>query len=193
MNNKTELEQRIDSYIQEYISRNHAAQIAKEVLDAAGIGVKPLLDHITLRTKNIDQRAQEFLPLGYTPAETLEYSDWHAKVYRAPGFPALFVDQAYDDDRGATSVIPRWVDQFSDRTLHHIAILVEDIETAMHHLWVWNFRDQFWAKKETSFDKFSVPRNRLMARRFPSLNSSNAMQATRASLHHKPMPSCNRR
>ncbi len=134
MTNKTELEQRIDSYIQEYISRNHAAQIAKEVLDAAGIGVKPLLDHITLRTKNIDQRAQEFLPLGYTPAETLEYSDWHAKVYRAPGFPALFVDQAYDDDRGATSVIPRWVDQFSDRTLHHIAILVEDIETAMHHL-----------------------------------------------------------
>ncbi|MDA0738136.1 MAG: VOC family protein [Nitrospirae bacterium] len=134
MDNKAELEQRIDSYLQEYVSRNHAAQVAKEVLDSAGIGVKPLIDHITIRTYNIDRRAQEFLPLGYAHAETLEYSDWHAKVYRAPGFPALFVDQAYDDDRGATSVIPRWVEQFSDQTLHHIAILVEDIEAAMHRL-----------------------------------------------------------
>lgn len=134
MNNKAELEQRIDSYVQEYVSRNRAAQIAKEVLDSAGIGVKPLVDHITIRTRSIDQRAQEFLPLGYIYSETLEYSDWHAKVYRAAGFPALFVDQAYDDNRGATSVIPRWVDQFSDQTLHHIAILVEDIEAAMHKL-----------------------------------------------------------
>lgn len=134
MDNKAELEQCIDSYIQEYVSRNHAAQIAKDVLDNAGIGVKPLVDHITIRTRNIDQRAQEFLPMGYAYSETLEYSDWHAKVYRAPGFPALFVDQAYDDDRGATSVIPRWVDQFSDQTLHHIAILVEDIEAAMCRL-----------------------------------------------------------
>ncbi len=132
MNNKAELEQLIDSYLQEYVSRNHAAQIAKEVLDAAGIGVNPLIDHFTVRTNNINQRAQEFLSLGYTHAETLEYSDWHAKVYRSPGFPALFVDQAYDDARGATSVIPSWVDQFSDQTLHHIAILVEDIEAAMH-------------------------------------------------------------
>lgn len=134
MDNKTKLEQHLNSYVQEYVSRNHAAQMTKEVLDAAGIGVKPLIDHITLRTKNIDQRAQEFLPLGYAYAETLEYRDWHAKVYRAPGFPALFVDQAYDDVRGATSVIPRWVDQFSDQTLHHIAILVEDIDVAMHRL-----------------------------------------------------------
>ncbi|MCZ6798949.1 MAG: hypothetical protein O7F12_00520, partial [Nitrospirae bacterium] len=100
MDNKAELEQRIDSYIQEYVSRNRAAQIAKDVLDAAGIGVKPLVDHITIRTRNIEQRAQEFLPMGYAYPETLEYSDWHAKVYRVSGFPALFVDQAYDDDRG---------------------------------------------------------------------------------------------
>jgi len=134
MDNKAELEQRVDTYIQEYVSRNRAAQIAKDVLDAAGIGVKPVLDHITVRTQNIDERAKEFLELGYAYNQALEYSDWHAKVYRAPGFPALFVDQAYDDGRGASSVIPRWVDQFSDQTLHHIAILVEDIEAAMHKL-----------------------------------------------------------
>ena len=134
MGNYTELEQQIDSYVQEYVSRNRAAQIAKAVLDSTGVGVKPLIDHITIRTNNIDQRAQEFLPLGYAYTETLEYSDWHAKVYRAPGFPALFVDQAYDDHRGTTSVIPPWVNKFGDRTLHHIAILVEDIEAAMHQL-----------------------------------------------------------
>ena len=134
MGNYTELEQQTDSYVQEYVSRNRAAQIAKAVLDSAGVGVKPLIDHITIRTNNIDQRAQEFLPLGYAYTETLEYSDWHAKVYRAPGFPALFVDQAYDDHRGTTSVIPPWVNKFGDRTLHHIAILVEDIEAAMHQL-----------------------------------------------------------
>jgi hypothetical protein len=134
MDNKAKLEQCIDSYVQEYVSRNRAAQIAKEVLNTAGCGVKPLLDHFTIRTKNIDLRAEEFFPLGYAYSETLEYSDWHAKVYRTPGFPALFVDQAYDDDRGSTSVIPRWVDQFGDNTLHHIAILVEDIEAAMCRL-----------------------------------------------------------
>ncbi len=134
MDHKAKLEERVEAYVQDYVSRNRAAQITKDVLDAAGIGVKPVVDHITIRTHHIDQRAQEFLELGYTYSETLEYSDWHAKVYRAPGFPALFVDQAYDDDRGATSVIPRWVNQFGDQTLHHIAILVEDIETAMHRL-----------------------------------------------------------
>lgn len=134
MDNKAELEQRLDSYVQEYVSRNRAAQIAKEVLDTAGCGVKPLLDHLTIRTRNIDQRAKEFLQMGYTYSETLEYSDWHAKVYRIPGFPALFIDQAYDDDRGVTSVIPRWVEQFGDDTLHHIAILVEDIESAICRL-----------------------------------------------------------
>jgi len=131
MDNKANLEQRIDSYIQEYVARNQAAKIAKEVLDVSGIGLKPLVDHITIRTRDIDRRAEEFLSLGYVYSETLEYSDWHAKVYRAVGFPALFVDQAYDDDRGATSVIPRWVDQFGDHTLHHIAMLVEDIDVAI--------------------------------------------------------------
>lgn len=134
MENNVQLEQCVSHYIQEYVARNHAAQIVKDSLDAIGIGIKPLVDHITLRTRNIDQRAQEFLDLGYRFSEALEYSDWHAKVYRAVGFPALFIDQAYEDERGNTSVIPRWVEQFGDHTLHHIAILVEDIDTAVQCL-----------------------------------------------------------
>jgi hypothetical protein len=44
------------------------------------------------------------------------------------------VDQAYDGERGKTSIIPGWVKQFGDRTLHHIAVRVEDIEISMQRL-----------------------------------------------------------
>ncbi|OLB20181.1 MAG: hypothetical protein AUH95_05785, partial [Nitrospirae bacterium 13_2_20CM_2_63_8] len=71
---------------------------------------------------------------GYGYAETLNYDDWFAKVYRAPGFPPLFIDQAYPDARGAASIIPGWVAKFGDRTLHHVAVLVGDIEWAIHRL-----------------------------------------------------------
>ena len=133
MNNSL-LERAIDFYVQDYVAQNRAAQIAKAVLDAAGIGLKPVVDHITIRTGNIDRRVREFVRLGYVYSETLEYRDWYAKVYRTPGFPALFVDQAYDDERGKTSIIPDWVNAFGDQTLHHIALLAEDIETAMGRL-----------------------------------------------------------
>ena len=132
--NNDQLERSIDAYVHEYVSQNRAALIAKSLLDAAGIGLKPLVDHITFRTRNIDRCAREFVRFGYVYSETLEYRDWYAKVYRAPGFPALFVDQAYEDERGRTSVIPDWVNAFGDRTLHHIALLAEDIEAAKGRL-----------------------------------------------------------
>jgi catechol 2,3-dioxygenase-like lactoylglutathione lyase family enzyme len=83
---------------------------------------------------DIDQRAEEFVALGYAYSETLSYEDWFAKVYRMAGYPALFIDQGYPDRRGETSIIPGWVRQFSDQTLHHIAVRVEDIERAIDRL-----------------------------------------------------------
>ena len=132
--NNVQLERVTDAYIRKYVAHNRAAKIAKGILDTAGIGLNPVVDHITIRTRDIDRRAREFVGLGYVYSETLEYHDWYAKVYRAPGFPALFVDQAYDDERGKTSIIPDWVNTFGDQTLHHIALLTEDIETAMGRL-----------------------------------------------------------
>ena len=128
------LEQVIMTYVGEYVTRNRAARVVCESLHEIGIGLFPVIDHITVRTLSIDERAQEFLEQGFTYSETLEYDDWWAKVYRAPGCPALFVDQAYTDERGRTSIIPGWVNQFGDGTLHHIAIRVENIETAMQRL-----------------------------------------------------------
>ncbi|MDH5585289.1 MAG: hypothetical protein OEZ05_01520 [Nitrospirota bacterium] len=134
MSQATNLERLIGEYVEDYVSKNQAARIVRDALEEIGIGLFPVLDHFTLRTLSIDERAKEFLSHGYVFSEALEYDDWWAKVYRAPGCPALFVDQAYEDVRGATSIIPGWVSHFSDRTLHHIAILVEDIESAMQRL-----------------------------------------------------------
>ncbi|HNP29148.1 MAG TPA: hypothetical protein PKK23_08905 [Nitrospirales bacterium] len=134
MKQGVELEQVITRYIHDYVARNHAAAMVNQALEEIGIGLFPVVDHITIRTGSIDPRAEEFLLLGYAYAETLEYDDWWAKVYRAPGCPALFVDQAYDGERGKTSIIPVWVKQFGDRTLHHIAVRVADIEASIQRL-----------------------------------------------------------
>jgi catechol 2,3-dioxygenase-like lactoylglutathione lyase family enzyme len=134
MKKAEDLEQVVNQYIEEYVSRNQAASIVRNALEDIGIGLFPVVDHITVRTLSIDRRAEEFLEQGYRYAETLEYEDWWAKVYRAPGCPALFIDQAYEGERGRTSIIPSWVNQFDDQTLHHIAVQVADIETSIQRL-----------------------------------------------------------
>ncbi|GJL57021.1 MAG: hypothetical protein NPIRA02_41530 [Nitrospirales bacterium] len=131
METTTDLESTVLKLVDEYVSRNQAARIFAEGLNEIGVGLFPVLDHITVRTLKIDQRVEAFLQLGYAYSETLHYEDWYAKVYRASGYPALFVDQAYDDERGRTSIIPGWVNTFGDQTLHHIAIQVHDIEHAI--------------------------------------------------------------
>ena len=116
------------------MSRNQAAKVLRDSLDEAGVGFYPVADHLTLRTLDIDRRAEEFTKLGYGYSETIEYEDWYAKVYRKIGYPALFVDQAYPDDRGRTSIIPGWVKTFGDQVFHHVAVRVEDIEQAIERL-----------------------------------------------------------
>jgi catechol 2,3-dioxygenase-like lactoylglutathione lyase family enzyme len=122
------------AYVSDFVSRNSAARTLKQRLDDVGVGFVPLADHLTFRTMEIDPRAEEFLRFGYHFSERLEYEDWFAKVYRKPGYPPLFIDQAYPAERGRTSIIPPWVAQFGDRTLHHIAVRVEDIDLAMNRL-----------------------------------------------------------
>lgn len=129
-----QLDELIERMIGDYVAHNRAARVLQTMLDDAGVGIMPVVDHITIRTFDIDRGAAPFVSLGYTYDETLEYDDWYAKVYRKSGYPALFVDQAYPDERGKTSIIPGWVDKFGDRVFHHIAVRVEDIEKAVEQL-----------------------------------------------------------
>ena len=134
MDHAVELDGLIERMIATYVAGNRAAKVLRASLDEAGVGFYPVADHLTLRTLDIDRRAEEFTRLGYGYSETIEYEDWYAKVYRKVGYPALFVDQAYSDDRGRTSIIPAWVHKFGDQVFHHVAVRVEDIELAMERL-----------------------------------------------------------
>jgi catechol 2,3-dioxygenase-like lactoylglutathione lyase family enzyme len=129
-----ELDRVIERMVEDYVAHNKAARILKAMLDDTGVGLTPVVDHVTLRTSDIDRRAEQFVALGYAYDETLTYEDWYAKVYRKVGYPALFVDQAYPDDRGKTSIIPGWVKKFGDQAFHHVAVRVEDIERAVERL-----------------------------------------------------------
>lgn len=129
-----QLDELMEKMVADYVAHNKAATVLKELLDQAGVGLAPVIDHVTVRTFDIDHGAAPFVALGYAYEETLEYDDWYAKVYRKTGYPALFVDQAYPDERGKTSIIPGWVKKFGDRVLHHIAVRVEDIEKAIERL-----------------------------------------------------------
>lgn len=115
-----------------YFDENEAARV---FADESERQEWPLvIDHITIRCLNVDRRVEPFLKGGYVYRnEMVEYPDqgWWAKVYRRPGYPALFVDQAYDDPRGEKSIIPAWVKKFGDEALHHVAVRVGDIEKAV--------------------------------------------------------------
>lgn len=134
MDDNRALDALLERMVADYVARNRAARVLKELLDQAGIGLSPVIDHVTLRTMDIDRRAEEYVALGYVYNETLEYNDWFAKVYRKMGYPALFVDQGYLGERGKSSIIPGWVKQFGDGIFHHVAVRVEHIETAIEKL-----------------------------------------------------------
>lgn len=130
-------EEKIKLYIKDYLKQNNSAQIIAKNLEEIGIGFWPIVDHITFRTKDVYLRAKELLKLGYAqdftlgPNGVLDYGDWFAIVLRKPGLPAIFIDQGKTGEAGKTSLIPPWVKQFGDQTLHHVAIVVEDIDQAV--------------------------------------------------------------
>lgn len=181
MDQGAELDALISRMIDDYVSHNQAAKVLRDSLDKAGVGFYPVADHLTLRTLNIDQRAEEFTRLGYGYSETIEYQDWYAKVYRKVGYPALFVDQAYSDDRGRTSIIPGWVNKFGDQVFHHVAVRVEDIEQAIERMKTQGvvFTGQIVGARGASYDKSSPCRKWWTVSHFPSWNSPSATAGIR--------------
>jgi hypothetical protein len=131
------LERLLSRYIDDFIAHNSAAKVVADGLHVLGIGFRPIVDHLTFRTLDVEERVKEFLKYGYAyDAELgiLEYENWWAKVYRKPGYPALFIDQAFEGGRGKGSLIPDWVKTFGDKVIHHIAIQVDEIDHAIYAL-----------------------------------------------------------
>jgi catechol 2,3-dioxygenase-like lactoylglutathione lyase family enzyme len=116
----------------DYFHDNEAARRYLEVCAANGWPV--VVDHLTIRCLDIERRARPFLAVGYEDRnEVVDYPDqgWWAKVYRKRGYPALFIDQAYADERGTKSFLPQWVKRFGEDCFHHVAVRVDDIEAAI--------------------------------------------------------------
>lgn len=124
-------------YVERYLEADEAARFMAQSLRKFGVGLMPLVDHCAIRTHDVERRSREVLDMGFTHDEqvgVLEYENWWAKVYRKPGYPALFIDQGFAGKRGEGGVIPGWVDTFGDDCFHHVALLVENIEDTMDFL-----------------------------------------------------------
>lgn len=120
--------------IKDYLANNKAAGNVARHLDEIGTGIRPIVDHVTVRTLNVEESSKEFLKMGFVydaKLGVLEYEDWWAKVYRKNGYPAVFIDQPFEGKRGEKNVIHEWVREFGNKTFHHIAIQVGDIEVAV--------------------------------------------------------------
>ncbi len=122
----------IDDLIAPYVEGNGAARIYAEVSQSQHWPL--VIDHVAVRCFDVERRATPFLKEGYVyQDELVEFPDqgWWAKVYRKAALPVIFVDQAYNDARGKQSIIPAWVKRFGEAHLHHIAVLVDDIDAAI--------------------------------------------------------------
>lgn len=131
------LEQLLRYYIQDFIANNSAAKVVADGMRVIGIGFRPVIDHITFRTLDVEQRAKEFMKYGYkydAKMGVIEYDTWWAKIFRKPGYPAIFIDQAFAGKRGKASEIPEWVEAFGDQIIHHVTLQVDDIEQAVFFL-----------------------------------------------------------
>ena len=131
------LEKLLRMYVDDFVQKNKAAHTVAAGLRVIGIGFRPIIDHITFRTLDVNKRAKDFQAYGYeydAKLGVIEYDNWWAKVYRKAGYPVIFIDQAFEGKRGKKSLIPDWVKSFGDQTLHHIAIRVDDIEQAIFFL-----------------------------------------------------------
>ena len=108
-----------------YFEKNLAARKYAEVCEQKGWDC--VIDHLTVRTYDIDKAAEHFIGLGYKYSETIDYKNegWYAKVYRHTKYPVMFIDQTYNDAPESLQIIKKWVDKFGDKDYHHIAVLVQ--------------------------------------------------------------------
>jgi hypothetical protein len=105
-----------------YFNKNLAARKYAEVCEEQDWEL--IMDHLTVRTCDIDTAAREYQALGWTYDQTLEYKSegWWAKIYRHPKLAPMFIDQNYSDAPVNQQIINRWVAKFTDHDFHHVAV-----------------------------------------------------------------------
>ena len=87
--------------VADYLATNSAARTLRDALVEADVGFWPVMDHLTIRTTDIDERA----PVGRPWLPSIQDPGVRGLVREGlplPGYPAMFIDQAYADERGKT-------------------------------------------------------------------------------------------
>ncbi len=86
-----------------------------------------VIDHMAVRTHNVNNTAKKYEKLGWKYEDKVDYlkEGWWANVYRHPIYPALFIDQSYKDTK-REKIIENWVDKFGEYKFHHIAVLMPE-------------------------------------------------------------------
>ena len=64
MDHAKALDDLLGTMVTEYVVHNRAAGILKTMLDDCGIGFTPVIDHVTIRTFDIDHGAEPFIHLA---------------------------------------------------------------------------------------------------------------------------------
>ena len=131
------LDNALKKYINDFIAGNKAAQTISKGLKVLGIGLRPVIDHITFRTHDVKSRAKEFLDFGYaldTSVGKIKYKKVWAEIYRKHGYPTISLEQPFEGERGKKCDVSEWIKKFGENVAHHIAIQVEDVNQAVFYL-----------------------------------------------------------
>jgi hypothetical protein len=75
------LESLLRRTIDDFLRQNRSAQIIAEGLRVIGVGLWPVIDHLTFRTLDVEKRAQEFLKFKYTYDKELGILEYNRLVF----------------------------------------------------------------------------------------------------------------
>ncbi|MFA5168153.1 MAG: hypothetical protein WC530_06455 [Candidatus Omnitrophota bacterium] len=125
------LEQILKQYAEGLALENTAVRVVTRGLTLVGIGIRPVLDHFIFRTLRPEEKANEFLEMGYerNPASgVLEHKGHGVEIFRKDHAPAILIEH------------PRkkagmdWVTRFGDNKPYAMALRVDNIDEAAFHM-----------------------------------------------------------
>ena len=125
------LEEILREYAEGLVLENTAARVVARGLSLVGIGLRPVLDHFIFRTVHLNERAKEFLALGYERdpvAKVLEQKGHGVEVFRRGCAPAILVEHPHEKAE------LDWIAHFGDKKPYAMALRVDDIEDATFRL-----------------------------------------------------------
>ena len=89
----------IEALCTDYLKSNISASKVVEHIKQAGVSWFQLVDHVTFRTYNVENKANDIQGFGYKKVETLEFQNWWGNIYYVKGSPLIFIDQSYEGEK----------------------------------------------------------------------------------------------